>query len=220
MFDTLKKKLYFAKTEVLFNDGISKGDIQPFEDDLYNRLNHVYFAGIPLSIQLKYLKPLIRPGKCFDRSLFITTGFEDSILVIGNNKRLELKYGKENAGHVWVERGEWVYDPTHLLKFKKELYYKIYEPTNVSYYTKEEYTTNPIYQDIITTTLEDLMRTGRKRHELLTSVPLVQGIAEMSNNQDFIKLLDEFLTLINYDVNEINNELDNNISNILKTKKR
>ena len=42
-----------------------------------------------------------------------------SILVRGNIKTLEYKYGKEKSRHGWIEMDDYVYDPTSLYKYKK-----------------------------------------------------------------------------------------------------
>ena len=214
MFENTKKELYFFKLNLLFNQGIRNGDILPFEDDLYERLSKIYFNGIPLSIQIKYLKPKISPGNCEDRSWFITMGFEDALWVSGDNKDLELNYGKNGAWHFWVEHDGWVYDPTLLYKFKKELYYKIYLPKNIIYRRPEEYKKSPIYQSIVKTTIDDLIPGGKERYHLCVTIPLVKGIAEMSGNADFIKELEQHLEEIEYDYKEITDELNSSIDKI------
>jgi len=214
MFDDLKKKLYFLRHDLLINDGLNNGSIVPFDDDLYGRLNKVYFNGIPMSIQIKYLRPTTSPGQCEDRSLFIATAFEDALWVSGDQKDLELKYGKEGAWHFWVEHDGWVYDPTLLYKFKKELYYKIYLPKNIIYRRPEEYKKSPIYQSIVKTTIDDLIPGGKERYHLCVTIPLVKGIAEMSGNADFIKELEQHLEEIVYDYKEITDELNSSIDKI------
>ena len=62
-----------------------------------------------------------------------------SILVRGNIKTLEYKYGNEKSRHGWIEIDDYVYDQTSLYKYKKDLYYKIYEPTDITKITTEDY---------------------------------------------------------------------------------
>lgn len=102
-------------------------------------MSHTYFNCIPISMHIRYLKPLTPPGKCYDRSLFMFFCFDDALLVRGYNKDLELSYGKKNAGHGWIEIGSYVYDPTLMMRFERDLYYKMYSPTNVHKVTKEDY---------------------------------------------------------------------------------
>lgn len=216
MFDNLKKNLFLIRCDLLMDEGLRNGDIVPFEDDLYERLSKVYFGGFPISINIKYLRPTKTPGHCEDRSMFITMGFDDALWVVGDLKKFELKYGKENAWHNWVERDGWVYDTTLLYKFKKELYYKIYLPTNVRSRSAEEYKKHEWYQDIVTTTIEDLKPGGRKRTHLCMSIPLIHEIASMSNNKDFIDEVEQHLKLIEYDHEQIMSELDASIANLRK----
>lgn len=65
--------------------------------------------------------------------------FPNAVLVCGDNKDLELRYGKEKAEHYWIEMDSYCYDPTLLLRFKKETYYDIFIPSNVFKVTIEEY---------------------------------------------------------------------------------
>ncbi len=206
--DKVRYALYIKKYNVLYENGIKNGLIQSFEQDLYDRLNQVYFCGIPLSINLKYLTPTSLPGKCYDRSIFITMGFTDAILVRGNLMNLKLKYGQADADHGWVERKGWVYDPSLLLKMKKDLYYKMFSPSNVFYYKPEEYACSEMYKDITNISIDDLRPEGSKRSELCATIPLIQGIAKMSNNEDFVNELDNHLKSIDYDLFEITKEID------------
>lgn len=207
MFDNLYKKLYFFKRRLLITEGLTNGTIVPFEEELYERLSKVYFNGYPLSMQIRYLRPIAGPGKCDDRSWFITMAFDDALWVSGDIKSLELKYGKENAWHYWVEYDGWVYDPSSLYKFKKEVDYKIYMPTNVEVHTAEEYKNHEWYQGIVNTTIDDLKPGGKERYHLCVTIPLVQGIAQMSGNQKFINELNEYLKNIEYDHKQITEEL-------------
>lgn len=218
MFNKLKKKLNFLRCDLLINEGLRNGTIVPFEDDLYERLSKIYFNGYPLSIQIKYLKPMVGPGQCEDRSWFITMAFDDALWVSGDNKDLELKFGKQGAWHFWVEHDDWVYDPTLLYKFKKEVYYNIYLPTNIVYRKAEEYKKHEWYQDVVKTTVEDLKPGGKKRVNLCMSIPLVQGISQMSDNKDFINELDQHLKMIEYDYKQVVGELDSSIASF--TRKR
>ena len=211
---SLKKKLYFYRCELLWAYGRKNGLIMPFEDELYKRLNKIYFNGIPMSIHIKYLRPKMSPGQCEDRSLFITMGLDNALWVCGDQKDLELNYGKNSAWHYWVEYDGWVYDPTLLLKFKKELYYKIYMSTNIQSRSAEEYKKISWYQEIINTKIEDLRPGGKERCHLSVSIPLIQRIAEMSENKDFRDELDEHLKLIKYDYRQVLDQLNDSTLNL------
>ncbi len=220
MFDGLKKKLYFSKLQLLYSKGISEGKIVPFDESFYRSMSNTYFASIPVSMHIKYLRPKTGPGKCYDRSLYMFFCFDDALLVRGDKLNLELLYGKDNAGHGWIEIGDYVYDPTMLMRFDKDLYYKMFSPTNVSKATKEEYVSvnGSFYDDIRSTTVSDFQPGGSKRLELCTTIPLVQGIADMSSDESFKKELDEYLSLIKYDGEAIYRDLVSECESFVKQK--
>lgn len=209
MFDNLKKGLYFSKMQLLFSKGIQEGKIVPFDDEFYEKMSHTFFNCIPISMHIKYLRPTIGPGKCYDRSLFMFFCFDDALLVRGDNKDLELRFGKENAGHGWIEIGDYVYDPSLLLRFDKDEYYKIFIPTNVSKTTKEEYqqVNGSYYDDVRNTSVSDFQLGGSKRTDLCVTIPLIRGIAECSTDATFKKELREYLELIQYDEQQVYEEL-------------
>lgn len=214
MFDNLYKRLYFLKMRLLIAQGLTNGNVVPFEKTLYEKLSKVYFSGYPLSLQIKYLIPTSGPGQCEDRSWFITMAFDDALWVSGDLKQLELDYGKKSAWHFWVEHDGWVYDPTSLYKFKKELYYKIFMPTNVIVRTSDVYKKHEWYQNVVNTTIDDLRPGGKERYHLCVSIPLIKGIADMSGNQQFVDELDEYLKNIEYDYEQIRNDLYKSTSDL------
>lgn len=220
MLDNLKKKLYFSKLKLLYSKGIADGKIVPFDEDFYRCMSNTYFASIPVSMHIKYLRPKTGPGKCYDRSLYMFFCFDDALLVRGDKLNLELMYGKDNAGHGWIEIGDYVYDPTMLMRFDRELYYKMFSPTNVSKVTKDDYVSvnGDFYNDIISTTISDFQPGGNKRLELCTTIPLVQGIADMSSDENLKKELDEYLSLIKYDGEAIYRELVSECYSFVKQK--
>lgn len=209
MFDNLKKGLYFSKMQLLFNKGIQEGKITIFDEDFYERMSHTYISCIPVSMHIKYLKPILPPGKCYDRSLYMFFCFDDALLVRGNNKDLELRCGKEDAGHGWIEIGDYVYDPSLLLRFEKDIYYKIYCPTNVHKYSKNDYIkeNKEFYEEIKNTTLQDFQPNGRKRTDLCVIIPLLQGIADNSNDSEFKRDVCYYLASIQYDEEQVYEEL-------------
>ena len=135
--------------------------------------------------------------------------FDDALLVRADNKDLELIFGKESAGHGWIEIGNYVYDPSLMLWFEKDLYYKIYIPTDVHKVTREEYkkVNGDYYDEVKNTTIEDFELGGKKRADLCVSIPLVHGIAEHSTDENFKKELDAYLTSIQYDEKQVYEEL-------------
>lgn len=208
MFENIKKGLYFSKMQILFKKGLEDGSIVPFDNSFYERLSHTYISCIPVSMHIKYLKPTIGPGKCYDRSLYMFFCFDDALLVRGDNKDLELRYGKDNAGHGWIELGDYVYDPTLLLRFRKDVYYNLYCPTNVHKYSVEQYAkeNKEFYDDIKHTTLDDYKPGGKKRMDLCLMIPLLKGIADNSNNEDFKRDVFYYLNSIQYDEQQVYEE--------------
>ena len=197
MFNKLKNELILYKMDLLFKKGIHDGNIIPFDNDFYKKLNNTYIDGLPVSIHIKYLRPTISPGKCYDRSLYMFFCFDNAILVRGNNKDLELRYGTKCAGHGWIEIDNYVYDPSYMMKFDKDLYYKIFEPTKIKKW----------YDYIKKTSIEDFKPHGNKRLKLTTIIPLIISISKISNNQEFIDDLNNYLSLIEYDNKEVVDEL-------------
>ena len=219
MFDDITKDFYLKRMELLLNKGIINKQITPFDDNFYEKLNHTYINGLPVSIHIKYLKPSFDLGKCFERSLYMFLSLDNAILVHGTNYNLELLYGKDLSGHGWVEIDDKVYDPTYMMTFNKDLYYKIFKPTNITKCNKEEYCSNKecqeLYDDVKNTTLDDFKPYGRKRIELSMLLPLIIEIANNSKNQDFIDELNNYLNIIEYDEEEINNEINEGLQKIL-----
>ena len=212
MFSKLKKHLYFSKITLLLNQGYVDKSIVPFEDEMYKKMETTYISGLPVSIHIKYLKPMLPPGKCIDRSLYMFFCFDDAVLVRANIKNLEYKYGIEKAGHGWIEIGDYVYDPTFMMRFDKDLYYKIFIPIDVTKCTHDEYcnikSRADFYNDIKNTTIDDLKPYGRKRLELSAIVPLIEGCAKKTGNQEFVDELNDFLSEVQYDEEEITNEIN------------
>lgn len=220
MFNKLKSNLYFSKAQLLFNQGLAQGKIVPFDEEFYKKMSTTFFNCIPISMHIKYLKPTGSLGKCYDRSLFMFFCFEDALLVRADNKDLELRFGKEHAGHGWIEIGNHVYDPSLMMRFDRDLYYKIYSPTKVHKATKEDYIklNGGYYDEVRKTKVEDFQIGGSKRADLCVSIPLVRGIAEHSSDENFKRELNEYLKLIQYDEKQVYDELMTSFEACLKHK--
>ncbi len=181
-----------------------------FEPELYKRLDSVIFAGIPASIQIKYLKPILPPGKCFERSYLITMGFEDYLLVCGDRKDMELVYGKDAAWHYWVEKDGWVYDPTMLLKIDKNIYYKAFGVTVNTTQTKEELMQDDNYRKAASGEFDKFI--------LLSAIPLIEGIAKLKGDNNFINEVEDYKQRVGYSPEELSEELNNKINEKIKKK--
>lgn len=212
MFDNLKKKLFFMRLRILQDQGVRDGELRLFEKELYEKLDNVYYEGIPLSLYFKYsLLTMTTDLQFEEKSLLLTMGFDDAKLVCGNLKNLELLHGKSGAKHYWVENDGWVYDTAFLYKFKKELYYKMYMPSDVKCCSKDQYSKIKWYQDIVNTKLEDLMPDGKYRSRLLI-LPSAKKVAdyeaEVEEDDTFLRELNTHLETIQYDSKDVVSEED------------
>lgn len=207
--DKIKQQLYSMKMITLFNKSLKEGKIVNFNEEFYKKMKDTYISCIPVSIWIKYLKPIIGSGMCYDRSLYMFFCFEDSLLVCASTKDLELRFGKEDSGHGWIEMGNYVYDPSLLMRFEKDLYYKIYGVTNAKKNTHSQYrkANTEFYDNIKNTIIRDYQPGGCKRTDLLTIIPFLEEIAKMSGNSTFIKEVNDYLRDIDYDYQEVMSEL-------------
>lgn len=219
MFDLLIKKAYLTKANFLFGQGVINKKIVPFDDEFYEKMSHTYISGLPVSIHIKYLKPTMAPGKCYDRSLYMFFCFDNAILVRGDNKDLELKYGKKNAGHGWIEIDNYVYDASLLLRFDKDLYYEIYKPTNLKKCSIKQYCKSKeckdLYEEVKSTTIDDFKPNGKRRLELPIIIPVISSIASLSNDEQFKLDLNTYLEEISYDEKGIYNEIETKMQKVL-----
>ena len=190
MFNNINRKLYFKRLHLLKMYGIAKGLILPFEDEMYQALENVVYAGIPAIMYLKFLQPTLPPGKCEERSYVITMAFKDCFLVRGSHKDLELNHGKKRSTHYWVEHNGWCYDPSLMVKIQQKLYYQMFQLTNVKKYHRSEFEQEDFYQQCINGHIG--------RFSLSMTAPLIEAIALMSNNQGFINEAKKFKTANSY----------------------
>ena len=210
MFEKLKIELYFAKMDIIYKKGLQDGNIVPFDDEFMEHLNNKFFNGLPVAMQMKYYKPIMPPGECYDRSFLMFCCFDDATLVQGDVKQLELRFGKDNAWHAWIERNGYVYDPSIMKRFDKDLYYKIFIPRNITKKTKDEFCSSVdskrFYDSIASTKIEDYLPGGERRIELLTFIPPARIKANTCGNEEMKKDLNDWLTKIDYDAEQIHDE--------------
>ena len=202
----LKQKLYLSKTNKLHKQGLLNGLIKPFDEELYQELNKTIFLNIPVDLDIKYLKPEVRPGRCYDRSLAMFFAMAKSYLVRGSLEYFRIFGDEEDINHGWVERDNYVYDPTWRCIFDKDYYYKMFKVKKVNRLNHEEYCNiSKEYEDLFikvkSTTRDSLKENGPDRYMLPVSVPLLMGIAE--ENDSFKSELEKFLEEIEYDYDAI-----------------
>jgi len=197
---SLKKKLYQKKFRLLWADGEEKGFILPFEKEMYKALEDVVYAGTtPANMYLVHLKPIHPPMKCYDRSEVISMAFKDCHLVRGKLKLLELESGPDKAGHGWVEKGGWVYDPTYMMKFKRSLYYEMFGVSDVQKIHRNELEKDEYYQRCLAGHIERLW--------LIMTIPILEERAAKEKNTKMMNELEIFKKKVNYDYKAIQNEL-------------
>jgi len=205
-----EQKKWFVKQQLLLYFGYMFGLVKPFDDELYERLSYVTFSCIPASIQIKYLRPTCPPGQCYERSWIITMAFDECYLVRGDLADYKAFFGEEQGGHGWVEHDGWVYDPTTLLKYNKNLYYMLHNPNprNIIKHTKEEVFKNPDYQKCISGQIS--------KSSLFTILLLIQGIAEKSNDESFINEVAKYLKDLGYDnIWQLQQEVNENFNDLV-----
>ena len=158
-------------------------------------------------------------GTCYDRSLYMFLALDDAILCRGNNKDLEYNYGNGHGGHGWVEVGDYVYDPSIMLKFDKETYYKLYGTTGITRIDKESYLKE--HQDfvdmVVSTDFNEFRPGGKRRLELGVLVIQVLALAQMIDDEEYKKDLQAYLELIEYDADQIQRERNAVIQEMLRT---
>ena len=214
MFDEIKKKLFFLKFKVYGAKMEQEGKITSFDDEIYEKMKGTIIACFPVSFHIKHSNHMFSLGTCYDRSLYMFLALDDAILVRGNNKDLEYNYGKGHGGHGWVEIGDYVYDPSIMAKFEKDVYYKLYECSDVKKVDKETYLKeHKDFVDLVSSRDYDDFRPGGKRRlELGLLVTQVQALAKYLNDDEFNRDLSEYLETIHYDAQQIHEERINIIN--------
>lgn len=145
---------------------------------------------------------------------------DDALLVRGNNKDLEYNHGKKHSGHGWVEIGNFVYDPSLMLKFDKDTYYYLYECSNIKKTDKETYLSQnkEFVSAHVSHDFEEFKPNGKRRLELGIAIYQTIKLCQMIGDEEFTKDLNEYLALIEYDEEQINQERQKSIQRILTDK--
>jgi len=213
----LKKKYYFAKYKILFNKALKEGRITRFDDEIFEKMNSTIIACLPVSLYIKYSNYLFAEGTCYDRSLYMFLALDNAILVRGKNKDLEYNYCKGNEGHGWIEIGDFVYDPSLMLKFDKATYYSLYECSNVKKIDKQTYLQEhkEFVDSHISHDLDEFKPNGKRRLELGVLIFQIKELSKILGDEQFTKDINDYLSLIEYDEKQINMEREEAIKRIL-----
>ena len=221
MLEDLKKKLFFAKFQILWKRAVKEGKITHFEDEIYDEMSDTIIACLPVSLYIKHSKHLFPIGTCYDRSLYMFLALDDALLVRGNNKDLEYNYGKGHGGHGWIERGNYVYDPSLMLKFDRDTYYELYGSSDISRCDKKTYLREhkEFVDQHVSHSLDDFKPGGERRLELGILIIQLRALSNMIDDCEFSKELEDYLDAIEYDEGQIQREREIAIQKILSDKK-
>lgn len=201
---------FTQRNNLIKKQGVQEGKITDYDDDFWCRLDNLIFLTVPVSLHIKYISApdydQTKVGKCYDRSLLMFIANKDALLVGGISADLEAIHGEGSGIHFWLELGDYVYDPSTVKKYEKEIYYQIHQPRDVRKQSWADVDKDKLdyYNSIRETKIEDYMPGGSERYKLLSTIPLLMGIAK--GNEDFMNDLNAYLKKIQYDENEIYEE--------------
>lgn len=107
-----------------------------------------------------------------------------------------------------------------MLKFDKDTYYSIYGCSNVKKIDKQNYLLQ--HQDFVdehvSTDYAEFKPNGKRRLELGVLIFQIRVLSEMLGDEQFTKDFNDYLTLIEYDENQIREEREKAIQKILTDK--
>lgn len=175
---TIINNLRLKKIKLLEQQALQNGDALPYSNEEFDKLRDVYHGNFPALIYIKYFSPFspAQLGQCYERSLVISSIFEDAKLVCGYRKDFLIVYGK-GSWHWWVESDGWCYEPSGRLKIRKDVYYRIYKPKVINELSKEEILQNGYYKSMV--------NKAPKNSMLVSELIALDYFARISNNEDF-----------------------------------
>ena len=205
MFKTIKKNLFFTRFNALFEKGVKDGKITLFDDEIFDKMSSTFISCLPVSMYIKHSKYLFDTGTCYERSLYMFLALDDALLVRGNDKYLEYRFGEGHGGHGWVEVDDYVYDPSLMLRFEKDFYYKLYGIDDVSKYDKSAYLelNHEVVDFSVSHDLNEFRPDGARRLELGVLIGQLKVLSSLVGDDCFAEDLNAYLALIDYDENQI-----------------
>ena len=218
MFKQLKKNLFFTRYNMLFQKGINEGKITEFDQEIYDKMSDTYISCLPVSMRIKHSKHMFAIGTCYERSLYMFLALDDALLVRGDDKVLEYKYGEGHEGHGWVEVGDFVYDPSIMLKFDKDTYYNLYGISNVKKCDKKTYLEqhSDFVSQHVSHDINDFRPGGSRRLELGVLIIQLRCLSSMLGDEEFTNDLNNYLESISYDEKQICDERNKVIEKIMR----
>lgn len=220
MLDNLKKKLFFKRFDLLFNKGVRDGRICEFDDQIYEKMDGTIVSCLPVSMYIKHSDHLFPSGTCYERSLYMFLALGDGVLVRGNDKALEYRCGEGHGGHGWVEVGDYVYDPSLMLRFDRNLYYNLYGMSDVYKCDKKTYLAehHDYFDSHVSHDLDEFKPGGKRRLELGFYIMQLRALESLVNDDSFTHDLESYLELVEYDEAEISAERDKAIQKIFENR--
>lgn len=205
--DNTKWEDYHKRCSILYQYGLEKGLIHPFENELIENLRHVYYGGVPASILL-----LLRDfcdGFCHDRAFLLSFGVgqDDFRLVTADidglvlNPRYAGSTDSNYGNHRFLERtkcdgSKWVYDTSTGLVYAKDLYYKMERPKVIKVKDKKAILANDGYREIMQSDIQN------DKYALPAILPFIENIAMSDTSIYHDRVLEEiarFKQEIGYD---------------------
>lgn len=217
MFENLKRKLYFNRVQLLFDKALKDGKISEFDEDIYNKMEGSIIAGIPVPMFIRHSRYLFPEGTCYERSLYMFLALDDALLLRGDHKVLGFKYGKGHEGHGWIEIGDYVYDPSLMLKFDRDTYYEIYGVSNTASCDKKTYVEqhNDFFEEHVCHDIDEYKPGGKRRLELGALMIQLRCLSDMLGDERFTNDLNDYLEKVQYDPRQIREERDAAIQKVL-----
>lgn len=139
------------ENEVL-SKALDEGLIQPYEEELVERLRSLSYKGFPLSVVL-FCREFCR-GECYSMSMNLSRAMDHFTLVHGDVNFISKE--KDFPNHSWVERDGFVYDTTDGFKWDKKLYYELFQPEVKEVYDEESVKDYDDYQWVLSHADEEI----------------------------------------------------------------
>jgi len=215
-------KLYFIKFNLLFKKALKNRKITKFDNEIYEKMNDTIIACLPVSFYIRYSNYLFPDHTCYERSLYMFLAIDNAILVRGKKKTLEYNYGKGQEGHGWVEIGNYVYDPSLMLKFDKDTYYSLYGCSDISKIDRENYMRShkDFVDNYVSHNLDEFRSNGVRRLDLGLMIFQLKTLSELLGDEQFTEDLNNYLDLVEYDEDQISEERHEIMKKILVNSKK
>lgn len=125
-------------------EGMKCHMIEFYDEEFIGRLRGKSLYGVPLSIVI--LSNVMCAGRCYEMSIVQTLGMDKFNLIRGNVNYYPLE---DYPNHCWVEKDDWVYEPTNGMKVRKDIYYDLFEVEVLERYDEKTCVNDEIYMENI-----------------------------------------------------------------------